>query len=101
MKTIECFEVFGNTDTTEGRGPMKIVARFSNENEAIKYVKSPAYKRWCVMGYQSNYDLNNIHKSVIIILDSLDEFEVYTKEDLRRKALNKLSKEEQEALGLV
>ena len=101
MQTIKCFEVMGNTDTTEGRGPMKVVARFSNYGEAAKYVKSKAYARWCVMGYQiEKSDLNNIRETVLTILDSVEELVAMDRENLKAQALAKLSKAEREALGL-
>jgi hypothetical protein len=100
MQMIKCFEVMGNTDTAEGRGPMQVVARFSNESAAIKFVKSPLYARWCVMGYQSKSDLNNIHETVITILDTCDELERERCEKLKASAISKLTKEEREALGL-
>lgn len=101
MQTIKCFEVMGNTDTTEGRGTMKVVARFSNYEEAAKYVKSKAYSRWCVMGYQNEKtDLNNIRETVLTILDTCDELELQHREELKAQGLAKLSKAEREALGL-
>ena len=101
MQTIKCFEVMGNTDTTEGRGPMKVVARFSNYDEAAKYVKSEAYARWCVMGYQSEKtDLKNIRETVLTILDTCDELELQQREELKAQGLAKLTKAEREALGL-
>lgn len=101
MKLINCFEVLGNTDTTEGRGPLKIVARFSTYEEAAKFVKSKAYSKWCVMGYQSGKeDLKNIRETVMIILDSVDEMVKQQNEDLKASALAKLSKLERAALGV-
>lgn len=101
MQTIKCFEVMGNTDTTEGRGPMKVVARFSNHDEAAKYVKSKAYAKWCVMGYQNEKrDLNYIQETVLTILDSVEELVAMDRENLKAQALEKLSKAEREALGL-
>ena len=101
MQTIKCFEVMGNTDTTEGRGPMKVVARFSNSEAATKYVKSKAYAQWCVMGYQNEKtDLNNIREVTICILDTVEELVDMNREELKAKALAKLTKAEREALGL-
>ncbi len=99
MKTIKCFEVMGNTDTTEGRGPMKVVARFSNKEEATKYVRSGAYSEWCVMGYQSNDDIKNIREATITVLDSVDELVLLKKENLKASALAKLTDAERKALG--
>ena len=95
MQIIKCFEVMGNTDTTEGRGPMKLVARFSTYDAAARY---------CVMGLSNwEYDRLNIKESTIIILDRIDELEqMHTEEleELRASAMKKLSKEEILALGL-
>ena len=101
MKTIKCFEVLGNTDTTEGRGPMKVVARFSTRKAAEEFVKSKIYARWCVMGYQSEKtDLTYIDEVDLIILDSIGEFEEQEKADIRARALAKLTKVERAALGV-
>lgn len=99
MKTIKCFEVLGNTDTTEGRGPMVVVARFSSYDVASKYVQSKAYSNWCVMGYQSSRDLNNIREVTITIVDSIDELDVMNRENLKARALSKLTPAEKSALG--
>lgn len=100
MNNVKCFEVFGHSDTTEGRGPMKVVARFSNYTAASEYVKSKEYSKWCVMGYQSPNDINNIKPATIIILDSVDELAAMTQEALKAQALAKLTQAEKEALGV-
>lgn len=101
MKIINCFEVLGNTDTTEGRGPMKVVARFNTWVEAEKYVKSAAYSRWCVMGVQSDADVKyNIKEATVIILDTVDELSNMEREQLKASALAKLTNAEREALGI-
>lgn len=101
MQKIECYEVMGHTDTTEGRGPMKVVARFSTYSEANRYVQSKAYSAWCVMGYQNpQTDIKNIRNTTIIIMDTVGEMEHMSLEELKTKALSKLTKEEISALGL-
>lgn len=100
MKTIQCFEVKGHTDTTEGFGPIKVVARFSNYKAAEQFVRSKSYERYCATGYRSNSDVGNINESNIMILDSLNELEVVEKETLKKSVLLKLSKQERDALGL-
>ena len=102
MQVIKCFEVLGHTDTIEGRGPMKVVARFSDCDEATKYVKSKAYANWCVMGYQDvKHDMkNNIREATLVVLNSVEELELQSREELKAQALKKLSKEERTALGL-
>lgn len=100
MQEFKCYEVMGNTDTTEGRGPMKVVARFKTRTVVEMYVKSKSYARWCVMGYQSANDTRNIKETTIMILDSMDELDEVRKNNLRESGLAKLTKEEKEALGL-
>lgn len=89
MQTINCFEVLGNTDTTEGRGPMKVVARFSTRAVAEKYIKSRDYAKYCVMGCLSQYDINNIKKTTIIIFDTQDELKELETIEAKTVALNK------------
>lgn len=101
MQTIKCFEVLGNTDTTEGRSPMKVVARFSTREAAVTYVKSPKYAKWCVMGYLSTDDEKyNIKEATLTILDSIEDLEAAETEQIKVRALTKLTKEERDALGL-
>lgn len=100
MKTINCFEVMGHTDTTEGRGPMKVVARFSTRVEAIRYTKSNSYASRCVMGYLSASDVNNIRETTINIFDSFDEIEPMETAALKAAALAKLTAAEKRALGV-
>lgn len=101
MQTINCYEVLGNSDTTEGRGPMMVVARFSNEPAARAFVKSPTYAKWCVMGYQNTeYDLKNIRKMTMHILDSYVEFNDMQVQEDRARALAKLTPAERKLLGI-
>lgn len=101
MQVINCWEVLGNTNTTDGMGPMKVLARFSSKEQAELYVKSKPYAKYCVQGHQDwKYDMNNIKFTSLIILDNVDEFADIERQELRNKALAKLSDEEREALGL-
>lgn len=100
MKWVFCYEVYGHTDTTEGRGPMKVVARFSNIAAATEYVLSPYYAKWCVMGYQSKDDVNWIKANTIFIFDNFAELEISDKESIKEKALAKLTVIERKVLGL-
>ena len=101
MQVIKCYEVMGHTDTTEGRGPMKVVARFSSQIEASRFVLSNEYSKWCVMGHQDSLnDLRKIHETTLIILDSVEEMSQQKTEQLRASALAKLTVEERAALGI-
>lgn len=102
MQTIRHFEVYGHTDTTEGRAPMKVVARFKHRKDAEEYVKSKGYAKWCVMGHQNlKYDMSNIREATMVILDSIDELKDMELEELKNRALAKLTHAEKQALGLA
>ena len=101
MQVISCFKVFGNTDTTDGLGPMKVVARFSTYPAAVSFVQSKAYARWCVMGYQDpDSDIKHIREARYIIYDSPEELTQEYKDALKANAIAKLTMEEREALGI-
>ena len=78
-----------NSDLTEGRGPMMIIAAFLNREDAVK-----AAKGWGVMG------LGDGQVDPFIVFDSFEEFEDINDKTLRRTALEKLSSEERRVLGL-
>ncbi len=101
MQVINCWEVLGHTNTTDGMGPMKVVARFFSKEQAELYVKSKSYAKYCVQGHQDwKYDKNNIEQVSLVILDDVGEIVEMQRQELRNKALAKLSDEEREALGL-
>lgn len=101
MQVINCWEVLGHTNTTDGMGPMKVLARFSSKEQAELYVKSKPYAKHCVQGHQDwKYDKDNIKQASLVILDNADEIVEMRRQELRNKAIAKLSDEEREALGL-
>ena len=80
---------------------MKVVARFSNKPAAETFVKSKDYAEWCVMGHRNwEYDKHNINQTKLVILDSVDDFAASEAEELKAKALAKLTMEERKALGV-
>jgi hypothetical protein len=101
MQTVTCFEVYGHADTTEGRAPMKVVARFSTRDVAEHYVKSPQYRKWCVMGYQNpREDVKNIRETQMVIFDSVEELTEQNNQAAKARALAKLTLAERKLLGL-
>ena len=101
MIKLKVFEVYGNSDTTEGRGPMVLVARFIKRELAEEFVRSKEYANWCVMGYQNPKDeIKNIKEAEIVIFELVSEIGEVRKTALKQSALSKLTKEEKEALGL-
>ena len=109
---MNVFIVMQNLDTTEGRGPMILDAIFSTEKEALDYVS----KRFGIMGrktelkamrkaflsdYQvQGWELNDHDIFETRVFESAEAMEICRKETLRIRALDKLSDEEKEALGL-
>jgi len=86
MKIV--YEVLRNMDQNEGRGPMKRFAAFSNKADAIVASKGQD-------GWGGDAQIEPIH-----VFESVEEYETKTRMDIKTRALNKLSDEEKEALGL-
>ena len=102
MRTIKFFTVLRNTDQTEGRGSMVDVYYTENEELARKIVNHPIfYGKYGVQGsppYENGkYDVILRHFS---LLDSMEEFFKFEKNEKILKALSKLTDEEKEILGL-
>jgi subtilase family serine protease len=101
MQNIKFYSVMGHSDTTEGRGPLIVAARFSNEMSAIKFYQSNEYLRWCVMGYRGNVSPSiYVREDSITIFDSYDECQAEKIELEKKKALDKLTDREKKLLGL-
>ena len=103
MQTLESFDVLGHTDTNDGTGPMTVVARFRSRDAALDYIRTPEYcGMWSVQGIPVNklYENYLVVPSNLVIYDSVEELLQHNKEDLKQRALKKLSLQEREALGL-
>ncbi len=87
MKIIYAAE--RNADSTEGRGPMVPIAYFDNESDAKKAAVGHG-----VMGYGDG------EVKAIKVYASIEDWQNGEQEDLRKKALAKLSPAEIKALGL-
>ncbi len=100
----EYFRVTANRDATEGRGAIfDTPFAFWSRSEALKFVKSKYYAhKYGVMGYEGGeYDIKTVATD-IRIFDSCEEaLESVSKETLVKKALAKLTVEEQRILGLI
>ena len=104
MKTVTMFEVTRNTDGVEGRGstvPTGIA--FTSLTSATEFVCSNHYKQYAVMGViNERYAKHNVRRSTTVVYDCLDDFENNSEkvqlEKNKAKALEKLSKDEIEAL---
>lgn len=91
---LKIYLVKENFDLTEGRGPMRTIAAFTNQKDAehyaIKYCRG-------VMGTKPTI-LESVEE--LHVAESLYEMVNIKLTVLREQALRKLSSEEQEALGL-
>lgn len=93
------FAVKANRDQTEGKGPMYTVARFSNKEEAIQLQISKDFARdYGVQG--TPYAASDVEEEEIKVYDSFAEYSLEKREDIRKRALAKLTQEEKRVLGL-
>jgi glutaredoxin-related protein len=90
--TIKSYEVWTNTDLTEGRGRQKLIARFSDQSDAFEFAKNKG-----VMGTPADVVWN---EEEIKIYDSLTDIWETKQEALKQSAYAKLTKEEIAALGI-
>jgi hypothetical protein len=102
MQRLEAFDVLGHTDTNDGSGPMTVVARFRNRDTALEYIRTREYiDKWSVQGQPvcSIYEDSLVVQYDLIIYDSVEELVQHNKEELRQRALLKLTTQERNALG--
>ena len=101
METLELTQITGNSDTTEGRGPTIVKGYARNAEIAHAIVRDKRYARYCVMGVQTTNDYKYMTVPVTIrIFESVEDFFHNSKEEIRKRALAKLSADEREALGV-
>lgn len=100
MKTFETWCLTSNSDLTEGRGIDRVVARFSNERAARDAYSDPRFSRYCVMGVKGSDPGYQLKQEVVVIHDTASSFWDNTREEVRKRAIAKLTVLEQEALGL-
>jgi len=84
---ITMWEAWINDDDIEGRGEMRLVARFMNECDAETFAKgrNPVGYRVCP----------------VVVFSTLDAYQDAYNDEIRRQALNRLTTEERRVLGLV
>lgn len=101
METIELTQVTSNSDTTEGRGYTIVHGYARNAEIARAIVRDKRYARYCVMGVQSSDDYKYMTgPATIKIFESVEDFFNNSKEEIRKRALAKLTPAEREALGV-
>lgn len=96
------FLVYGaykNADMTEGRGPMVLDRTFSFEEDCNNYID----KQSGVMGRKAQWSRKRFgdwETKPIYVFESADEAEKVYTEEIREKAMKKLTDLEKKALGL-
>jgi hypothetical protein len=90
MKAIHVFEAYTNSDTIEGRGSDVHIGYFTHPDDAHAAARGQG-----VMGGDAY-----VRPVAIKIYTTLQEFTGVKNEELRQRALEKLTPEEREALGL-
>jgi hypothetical protein len=89
MIELSYYEVY-DVYSEDGRGPITIIGRFTNESDATGYAKG-----------RGNYNSNaRVKPASIAIVESLDEAEDFDKIKKRNAALAKLTPAERVLLGL-
>lgn len=104
MKKI--YVVLRNADFTEGRGPMLFHAAFTSGEEAIKYVANQfgifgsaqhvERNKYNHYAYANGYQIDEV-----VLHDNAEAIEENERRIAKDKALAKLTKEEQQLLGLI
>lgn len=101
METLELTQITSNSDTTEGRGYTIVHGYTRNGEVARAIVRDKRYARYCVMGVQHLDDYRHMTGPANIkIFESVEDFFDNSKEEIRKRALAKLTAAEREALGV-
>lgn len=98
--TIKYYELTYNSDGTEGRGHSVVAARFVNKDDAVAVCNDPRYwKKHGVMGTKMDpkYDVREVCAP---LFESAADFWNYDVEEVKKRALAKLTDAEKKALGL-
>jgi hypothetical protein len=102
MKPIKLFAVKKNNDQTEGRGPMVDVYYTEKQELALKIVNSEIfYRKYGVQGtppYENGK--HDVGPKDIVILENYEDFLKAEKNIKAQKALDKLTEEDKQILGL-
>jgi hypothetical protein len=102
MKTLKIVACQRNTDQTEGRGRMEDVCYATSKDLALRIVNHPTYYgTYGVMGCKpykgGEYDIS---EKEMVIFETMEEYLETLKNKKVKTALDKLTDEEKELLGL-
>ena len=88
---ISIFVVSQNADLCEGRGPMVHKGYFVKREDAVEF----SHTLSGIMGTRSG-----VNVEMVVLCETLDDHAEYRKEQIKRRAIDKLTDEELEVLGL-
>lgn len=99
------FLVFKNADSTEGRGPMLFHSAFKTLDLACEFLDTQCgiMGRKCPLERQygsGRWTMNDHDIQEVCLYDSMDAFRSQQKANIREAALQKLTPEEMDVLGL-
>lgn len=98
---LPVFSIHGHLDTIEGRGGTKIVGYAHTRNVAENIITDPRFSKHTVWGALPNKDDNfYIRQETLVIHNTHETFFRTEDDEIRARALAKLTKEERRTLGL-
>ena len=98
--SIKYYELTYNSDGTEGRGYSVVAARFVNKADAVAVCNDKRFwGKHGVMGTKMNPE-HDVREVLAPLFDSVPDYWQYSEDEVRRKALAKLTDLEKKALGL-
>ena len=93
MKKIKIYIAYAGSEDNEGVARWSEIAKFTNHDDALKAVKGKHD------GWRGKRD-GKVEPGEIEIFDSFEEYQDSKKAQLKKEALNKLTQEEIDALGI-
>jgi len=98
--TLKFYELTYNSDGVEGRGPDVVAARFVRRDDAVAVCEDKRFwGKHGVMGTKIDPKYH-VREVVVPLFDSVPDYWNYDVEEVKKKALAKLTDAEKKALGL-
>ncbi len=100
MFTKKVFVVNRNSDQTGGQGPMIPFCYTDTKELALQIISSPIfYTKYGVQCCKEGDYL--VKETELVVFSNFEEFALSEKSDAAKMALDKLTKEDKEVLGLI
>lgn len=102
MESYSLFAITSNSDTMEGRGHELVHGYTKTHDLAAEIVRDKRYSRFCSMGVQSVNDYKYmVREKHITVFSTVEDFFENLPDERRKRALAKLTPDEQKLLGLL